>query len=265
MPRSIAKINARSIDGYFGEGTSCFFIRGTVLSDTAVGGEYLTLTFNRPGNTIALEAFDGLWAVVTIATRAGNRPGDNVRARLYLRDDDLKVLGMDSGKIIAHNGLPFSFPVETLANGLFENVEPEAYAAVEEDDPPPPVVTPGEPVLAETRWAAPEPGPVPEPEPEPFAQPAAWEPEPAPAAAAEAVAPEPVAAKPDAVVLDPMPAEATARERLEVLDLFAALRAGRAIFGGNQLLEIGAAVGAVATPVVFYLLLSFLRGKPKDD
>jgi hypothetical protein len=245
-----------------------------VLSDTAVGGEYLTLTFNRPGNTIALEAFDGLWAVVTITTRAGNRPGDNVRARLYLRDDDLKVLGMDSGKIIARNGLPFSFPVETLANnGLFEDAEPEAYAPVEEDDPPPPVVTPGEPVLAETRWAEPEPAPEPQPElepaPVPFPQPAAWEPEPppepAPALAAEAALPEPDAAEPDAVVLDPMPAEATPRERLEVLDLFAALRAGRALFGGNQLLEIGAAVGAVATPVVFYLLLSFLRGKPKDD
>ena len=143
MPRSIAKVNARSIDGYFGEGTSCFFIRGTVLADTAVGGEYLTLSFNRPENTITIEAFDGLWAVVTIQTRAGNRPGDNVRARLYLRDDDLKMLGMDCGKIIARNGLPFSFAVETLANNaLFESYEHEAYAPVEEDDPPPPLVAP---------------------------------------------------------------------------------------------------------------------------
>lgn len=280
MPRSIAKVNARSIDGYFGEGTSCFFIRGTVLSDTTVGGEYLTLAFNRPGNVIELEAFDGLWAVVTITTRPGNRPGDDLRARIYLRDDDLKVLGMDCAKIAAHSGLPFAFAVETLANnGLFDTGEHEEYEPVE-DDPPPPTVVAREPEVVEARWAEPESEPEPpslpaEPEwPEPPAEP---EPEPEPeietdpepideavlAAAAEVIAAAPVAEA--AVVLDPMPADATPQERVDLIKLVSALRAGRSMFGGNQLLEIGASVAAVATPVVLYLLLSFLRSKPPDD
>ncbi len=49
MPRSIAKVNAKSIDGYFGVGTSCFFIRGTILSDTPVNGEYPSLTLHAAG------------------------------------------------------------------------------------------------------------------------------------------------------------------------------------------------------------------------
>jgi hypothetical protein len=81
MPRSIAKVNAKSIDGYFGVGTSCFFIRGTILSDTPVEGEYPSLSFMRAGNTVEIESFDRIWAVVTIRTRTGNRPGDNVVAR----------------------------------------------------------------------------------------------------------------------------------------------------------------------------------------
>jgi hypothetical protein len=271
MQRSIAKVNARSIDGYFGIGTSCFFIRGTVLSDTQVGGEYLTLPFNRPGNTIELEAFDGIWAVVTITTRAGNRPGDNVRARLYLRDDDLKVLGMDCARIVAHNGMPFSFPVESLAyHGLFEQGEAEPYEPVEDDPPPPQVVA--EDVVATVAWVEPEPELLPEPVlhvPEPEPEPAFVAPEPEPEPEPAVAAPEPVvvAAVVDepVVVLDAMPAEATAQERVDILKLFSALRAGRQIFGGNPLLEIGASVAAVATPVVFYLLLNFLRGKPPED
>ena len=91
MPRSIAKVNAKSIDGYFGVGTSCFFIRGTILSDTPIDGDYPSLSFMRPGNVVEIASFDGVWAVATIKTRAGNRPGDNVVARLHLRDDDLKA------------------------------------------------------------------------------------------------------------------------------------------------------------------------------
>jgi hypothetical protein len=218
---------------------------------------------------IDLEAFDGMWAVVTITTRAGNRPGDNVRARLYLRDDDLKVLGMDCARIIAHNGLPFSFPVESLAyHGLFEQNDVETYEPVE-DDPPPPQVG-AEESVATAVWpeTAPPPEPVlsvvePEPEPEPVL--AAIEPEPEPEPIPE---PEPVvvaAVESEQVVLDPMPVEATRQERIDILKLFSALRAGRDVFGGNQLLEIGASVAAVATPVVFYFLLNFLRSKPPDD
>jgi hypothetical protein len=263
MPRSIAKVNSRSIDGYFGEGTSCFFIRGTVLSDTAVGGEYLTLSFNRAGNTITIEAFDGLWAVVTIETRIGNRPGDNVRARLYLRDDDLKALGVDCEKILAINGLPFAFAVETLANnGLFELVDPEVYEPVE-DDPPPPVVMPREPDPEPVAWVEPEP----EPEPEPAVVPAPEAAMPEPEVVAAHLEPEPVLEPraADAEVLDPMPADATPQERIDLLKLVSSLRAGRAIFGGNPLLEIGASVAAVATPVVLYLLLAFIRNKPPGD
>jgi hypothetical protein len=297
MPRSIAKVNARSIDGYFGVGTSCFFIRGPVLSDTAVGGEYLTLNFNRPGNVIEVEAFDGLWAVVSIHTREGNRPGDNIQARIYLRDDDLKALGVDCAKIAAHNGLPFAFGIESLtAHGIFEHGEEhEAYEPVE-DDPPPPAVSP-EPVATAT-WIEPEPEPelVPEPEPEPIPEPEAEyfppespetsavyvapepepepEPEPVPEpampsheelAAALAEAPPDVLEEAITVVLDPLPAAAKPGGRLDLLKLIAALRGGTS---GNQLLELGGAVAAVAAPVAIYLLLSFLRNnkpKPPDD
>lgn len=281
MPRSIAKVNARSIDGYFGVGTSCFFIRGTVLSDTAVGGEYLTLNFNRAGNVIEIEAFDGLWAVVSIHTREGNRPGDNIQARIYLRDDDLKVLGVDCAKIVAHNGLPFAFGIESLsAHGLFDSGEIEAYEPVEDDPPPPAVAL--EPA-AEARWVEPEPEPETEPEPAPEPEPDP-EPEPEPITEALAPAPEPVVEVADheeliaalaeappevveeaiATVLDPLPAAAKSEGRLDVLKLIAALRGGTS---GNQLLEIGGAVAAVAAPVAIYLLLAFLRNgkKPPDD
>ena len=70
MPRSIAKVNAKSIEGFFGIGTSCFFIRGTILSDTPLNGDYPSLNFMRPGNVIEIASFDGVWAVVTIRTQA---------------------------------------------------------------------------------------------------------------------------------------------------------------------------------------------------
>src|ERR1700685_3528074 len=96
MPRSIAKVNAKSIDGHFGVGTSCFFIRGTILSDTPVNGEYPSLAFMRAGNV--------------------------VEARLYLRDDDLKAHGIDCERIELLNGLPFAFDVASLAaEGLFDH------------------------------------------------------------------------------------------------------------------------------------------------
>jgi outer membrane biosynthesis protein TonB len=178
------------------------------------------------------------------------------------------VLGMDCARIIAHNGLPFSFPVESLAyHGLFEQGDVETYEPVE-DDPPPPHVGEEEPV-ATAVWpeTAPAPEPPVEPEPEPEPALAAIEPEPEAKPEPEPE-PEPVvvaAVEPEPVVLDPMPAEATRQERLDILKLFSAIRAGRELFGGNQLLEISASVAAVATPVVFYLLLNFLRGKPPDD
>ncbi len=292
-------MNARSIDGYFGVGTSCFFIRGTVLSDTAVGGEYLTLNFNRAGNVIEIEAFDGLWAVVSIHTREGNRPGDNIQARIYLRDDDLRVLGVDCAKIAAHNGLPFAFGIESLtAHGIFEHGDHDEYEPVE-DDPPPPTVAAAEPVDAAS-WMEPEQEPEPEPdvEPEPEPEPAPEpEPEPEPEfepepeveavylppapdiepaappevptheelAAALAEAPPEVVEEAISVVLDPLPAAAKPGGRLDLLKLIAALRGGAP---GNQLLEIGGAVAAVAAPVAIYLLLAFLRNnkpKPPDD
>ena len=127
-------MNAKSIDGYFGVGTSCFFIRGTILSDTPVDGEYPSLSFMRPGNVVEIAAFDGVWAVVTIRTRPGNRPGDNVSASLYLRDDDLKAHGVDCGRIVNLNGLPFAFDVASLAaEGLFDHHDLEPYAPVEDD------------------------------------------------------------------------------------------------------------------------------------
>src|SRR5580704_15625521 len=159
MPRSIAKVNAKSIDGFFGVGTSCFFIRGTILSDTPVDGDYPSLAFMRPGNIVEVESFDRIWAVVTIRTRAGNRPGDNVVARLYLRDDDLKAHGIDCERIELLNGLPFAFDVASLAaEGLFDHHDLEPYVPVE-DDPDPPEMTPA-------AYVAPEPQREPEPEPE---------------------------------------------------------------------------------------------------
>jgi hypothetical protein len=240
MPRSIAKVNAKSIDGYFGVGTSCFFIRGTILSDTPVEGEYLTLTFARPGNIIEIASFDRIWAVVTIATRQGNRPGDNVVARLYLRDDDLKAHGVDCARIDNLNGLPFSFDVASLAaEGLFDHHDLEPYAPLE-DDPDPPEV-----------HAVIEPQRPPPPAPAPPAPP----PPPAAVASPPPKAEEPAAAEPAAD--EPV-------ETLSLASILEMLRTGRSPFGKNPLIEIGASVAAVAVPVLLYMALAYLKNKPPD-
>ena len=70
MPRSIAKVNAKSIDGYFGVGTSCFFIRGTILSDTPVEGEYHSLSFMRAGNIIEIASLNS-WCGPALIARNG--------------------------------------------------------------------------------------------------------------------------------------------------------------------------------------------------
>lgn len=249
MPRSIAKVNAKSIDGYFGVGTSCFFIRGTILSDTPINGEYPSLSFVRPGNIIEIEAFDRIWATVTIRTRAGNRPGDNVVARLYVRDDDLKAHGIDCGRIDMLNGLPFSFDVASLvAEGLFDHQDLDPYVPVENDPDPPPVppaalaVAPPPPVPTAAPQRAPEPRPPEPPPPE--------APRPVPPA------PEPVASEQEA--LDPEPDEPAAP--LDLAALLAMLRSGNTPLG-----KIGASVAAVAVPVLIYMAMALLKPKPPPE
>jgi hypothetical protein len=236
MPRSIAKVNAKSIDGYFGVGTSCFFIRGTILSDTPVDGEYPSLSFMRSGNVVEISAFDGVWAVATIQTRQGNRPGDNVIARLYLRDDDLKAHGVDCSRIVNLNGLPFAFDVASLAaEGLFDHRDLEPYIPIEDDPDPPPMT----------------PAPVAYREPE-VPQHQAYVPQPAP----------PPPSPPQAA---PLPAAPPVDEAFDLSSLIQMLRSGRSPFGKNPLIEIGASVAAVAVPVLLYMALAFLKNKPPDD
>jgi hypothetical protein len=246
MPRSIAKVNAKSIDGYFGVGTSCFFIRGTILSDTPVNGEYLTLAFARPGNTIEIASFDRIWAVVTIRTRTGSRAGDNVVAHLYLRDDDLKAHGVDCARIELLNGLPFTFDVALLtAEGLFDQQGLEPYEPVEDDpDPPQMTIAPAPP-----RPVVPQAAPPPPPPPQPVRLPEPQPPKPAPQ-------PDPVAGQP--VVDEP----AAAMDLNRIIEM---LRTGRSPFGDNPLVQLGASVAAVAVPVLLYMALAFLRNKPADD
>jgi hypothetical protein len=236
MPRSIAKVNAKSIDGHFGVGTSCFFIRGTILSDAPVEGDYPSLAFMRPGNVVEIESFDQIWAVVTIRTRHGNRPGDDIEARLYLRDDDLKAHGIDCARIELLNGLPFAFDVASLAaEGLFSQHDLEPYVPVEDDPDPPPVPRAAEPVRIEPVRAAPPPPPEqPAPPPEP----------PRPVPTYEA-APPPRAEEPAAI------------DFAAILDL---IRSGNSPLG-----KIGASVAAVAVPVLIYVAMALLKGKPPPD
>jgi hypothetical protein len=245
MPRTIAKVNAKSIDGYFGVGTSCFFIRGTILSDTPVEGEYPSLSFMRAGNTVEISSFDRIWAVVTIRTRTGNRPGDNVTARLYLRDDDLKAHGVDCERIDLLNGLPFSFDVASLAaEGLFDHHGLEPYTPVEDDPDPPVVNSVLEPALVEPQQyvAAPQ-SPAHPPAPPP------------PVASPPPSAPQPVAAE---------PAASQSADGLDLAGIIEMLRTGRSPFGQNPLVQIGASVAAVAVPVLLYMALAFLKNKPSD-
>jgi hypothetical protein len=247
MPRSIAKVNAKSIDGYFGVGTSCFFIRGTILSDTPVDGEYPSLSFMRPGNVVEIAAFDGVWAVVTIRTRPGNRPGDNVSASMYLRDDDLKAHGVDCARIVNLNGLPFAFDVASLAaEGLFDHHDLEPYTPVEDDPDPPPI-------------------PMPSPALERRPVEAAWEESPwvVPAPAAAAPPPPPAPAPPPPIVTEATIREAAAEQHLSSFDVSAILELLRS--GNSPLGKIGASVAAVAVPVLLYMALAFLKGKPSED
>jgi hypothetical protein len=255
MPRSIAKVNAKSIDGYFGVGTSCFFIRGTILSDTPVDGDYPSLSFMRPGNIVEIAAFDGVWAVVTIKTRPGNRPGDNVTASLYLRDDDLKAHGVDCERIVNLNGLPFAFDVASLAaEGLFDHHDLEPYSPVEDDPDPPPMPVseplidrhPIDAMLDETPWIEPTRAAAPPPPP----------PAPAPTPAPPPSAPPPHAPPPSA-------SAAPADEPLPAFDLASILEMLRN--GNSPLGKIGASVAAVAVPVLLYMALAFLKGKPSED
>jgi hypothetical protein len=132
--RQIAKVNAKSIDGYFGEGTPCFFIRGTILSDVQVDGEYRTLAIGRPGNLIEIESFDGDWATVVITTRAGSRVGDNLRARVMLRDSDLRTVGVDCERILAGLG-SFEQPEEPQEPPPAPEPKPPVAAAMAVDAP----------------------------------------------------------------------------------------------------------------------------------
>jgi hypothetical protein len=268
MPRSIAKVNAKSIDGYFGVGTSCFFIRGTILSDTPIDGEYPSLSFMRAGNLIEIQSFDRIWAVVVIRTRSGNRPGDNVTARLYLRDDDLKAHGVDCARIENLNGLPFTFDVASLAaEGLFDHQGLEPYEPVEDDPDPPSVMA----TIVEQREAArmqpvrEEPVRVQPARPAPQAAPPP--PPPTPPPPAPAPAPEP-APPPPPIVEEPVAAAAAPDEPAENFDLariLEMLRTGRSAFGENPIVQIGASVAAVAVPVLLYMALAFLKNKPDDE
>jgi hypothetical protein len=130
--RQIAKLNATSIDGYFGEGSPCFFIRGTILSDVQVDGEYRTLSIRRPGNVIEIESFDGEWATVVVTTRAGSRAGDNLRARVMLRESDLRGVGIDCEQILAGIGSfeePMDPPPEIADSAPAPMPEPAVLAA----------------------------------------------------------------------------------------------------------------------------------------
>ena len=272
MPRSIAKVNAKSIDGHFGVGTSCFFIRGTILSDTPINGDYPSLAFMRPGNIVEIESFDRIWAVVSIRTRAGNRPGDNVTARLYLRDDDLKAHGIDCERIELLNGLPFSFDVASLtAEGLFDHQELEPYEPVE-DDPDPPHVEPA-PARPRRHRRGPH---------------RHRRLRRATACASPCATATPTAAAsartPTATAEHPVRRRRMNRRRRRVRKSPSRRRRGRSrnrsrpsrcststniielIRSGNSPLgKIGASVAAVAVPVLIYMAMALLKGKPPPD
>jgi hypothetical protein len=260
---SIAKVNARSIDGYLGEGTPCFFIRGTILSDTQVNGEYRTLAVNRPGNVIDIEDFDGEWATLVIATRSGNRPGDNLTARIVLRDSDLRTVGIDCERIMA--GL-----------GTFE--QPDEPAAVADPEPPPPPPPPPAPAPVATNGASNgfrkptlDFDFVPEPEPEELELAAAEERE----SAAEPVAalvPEEIFVPAPDVLIVPSSSDEPAADTQTVIERLAAaaepssngsLLGGRtAIADGRVLVEMGTgAIVAIGLPVVLYLIRSLFKKK----
>jgi len=255
--RPIAKVNATSIDGYFGEGTPCFFIRGTILSDVQVAGEYRTLAIQRPGNTIEIEAYDGDWATVVITTRAGNRAGDNLRARMLLRDADLRSVGLDCERIMA-GFAPFETPAEPAPEPPPPPPPPPVAVAA---PPPPPVVAPAgfapwteatETALNGSNGTANGVAHAHEPvvtAPDPLV------------AAAAAAATAAAAAAADA---------AAARAMIERVQAAETARSG-SLFGGKTtvndgkiFIEVGASVVAVGLPVVLFFLRS-LFGKKKGS
>jgi hypothetical protein len=269
---SIAKINARSIDGFFGTGTPCFFIRGTILSDAQVDGEYRTLSVQRPGNVIEIEEFDGEWATLVITTRSGNRPGDNLRARMRLRDADLRSVGVDCERIMA--GL-----------GTFETPEnPEFVDETRVPDPPPPPPRPApvappappppangfrKPTLDFDHAVEPEPlvaaAPEPEPEPELVAE---------PEAVAATVPEEKFIPAPDVLIVEETGAE-PAPDTQAVIERITAkvepTRTGGTLFGGRTaiadgrvLVEVGTgAIVAIGLPVVLYFLREMFNDRKK--
>lgn len=266
--RRIAKVNATSIDGYFGEGTPCFFIRGTILSDAPIDGEYRTLLFQRPGNHIEVASFDGTWAMVTITTRGGNREGDNLRARLWLRHEDLKPLGVDCARVVSGDDkaetivpdLPVGpdAPPETdslrtaaVVADVVRAAEAAAAGAI-----PAPQLFPGvlryeAPVLAAREAPAAGNGRLAEPIfPEPLLAP---EPQPVPVAErAPAPPPTPPLAPPQPKI---------------TIDFGKLLenRRGTGSFGPSTVFEVGAAIAAVALPLLWYFALAIVRARSSGD
>ena len=303
MQRSIAKVSATSIDGYFGEGTPCFFIRGTILSDQPIEGEYRRLIFTREGNQITLEAFDGFWATVTIRTREGNRPGDNVVARLFLADIDLRQFGMDCAKmIVERGGPPVTFDVAALTINPAYDVGLSVVPDLEPESAPKPepvVQAVAAPVfgqyaaLAEYRAAMlqaqraarpaeppPDAGPQIEESVDVWESNVAFEPEPESepvaelAAGAEPIVEEPAVsevlvaefvAQPEVEreLTSALGAEPSQKVLVDVAKFFEGLRGGRS---SNPALEIGIGVAAAAVPALIYMWFEFLKkNKPPES
>jgi hypothetical protein len=230
--QQIAKLNATSIDGYFGE----------------VDGEYRTLQLQRPGNTIDIEDYDGEWATVRIVTRKGNRLGDNLEARVRLREADLRAVGVDVARILAGFGA-FEAPAEPEEPEPLP--EPVAAAVAAE-----PAVAPLPPIPAGSLNCHANGNGRPkqfQPTIELLVEPEAAPPEPVPVAT---VATAPVA---ETVVVDRVAASEPAEPKERVL--FA--NSNAALVDGKLILEIGASVVAVALPVVLYFVRSLFA--KKDD
>jgi hypothetical protein len=247
--RQIAKLNAVSIDGYFGEGMRCFFIRGTILADTQVDGEYRTLAITRPGNLIEVEAFDGIWATVAITTRNGNRVGDNIRARMRLRESDLRTVGIDVAQILAGIG-SFEQPLEPEEPPHVEPerlLQPEPIAAAAAVAALAALAPWTETTTASTNGYA-------NGLANGHAAPAA-----AAAVAEPVIAPTPVEPQPQPTVA---PERATSTsEPFRIGSLFG----GRTnIVDGKVFVEIGASLVAIALPVVFFFLRTLLSNKKND-
>jgi hypothetical protein len=278
---SIAKVNARSVDGYFGEGTPCFFIRGTILSDVQVDGEYRTLAIQRPGNVIEIEDFDGVWATLLIHTRAGSRPGDNLTARMVMRDVDLRASGIDCERIMAGLGT-FEAPEEPVEPEPIE--EPVAVLVPEPLPPPPPPLPPPPPTNgfgSGLRKPTIDIDFVPEPEPEdrPLRDElAANVPEPEHGAEPEVIAAAAPVEKfipaPEVLIVPPT-SEEPAADTQTVIDRITAQaepsRPGGTLFGGRTaiadgrvLVEVGTgAIVAIGLPVVLYFLREMFNDRKK--